>query len=137
MYDNLGFSISLLDFLRINISLQEESDSDVIFLFSQNSYFEFLQKRRFSLEDSVEIIDSITLGVSVRENFYRIFRKLQQIFMDYYVFFLEDFFEKFSFSIVKRRKRCIKKLNVSYRKLMYKSNGEECSGDEEVVDFIL
>lgn len=137
VHDSSGPSTSLLDFSRTNTSLQEESDSDATLPPSQNSYSKSPQKRRPSSEDSVEIIDSTTLGVSTRENSHRTPRKLQQTSMDHYVSPLEDSPEKFSPSIVKRRKRCTKKLNVSHRKLMYKSNGEECSGDEEVVDLTL
>ncbi|XP_065936937.1 protein artemis isoform X3 [Magallana gigas] len=137
VHDSSGPSTSLLDFSRTNTSLQEESDSDATLPPSQNSYSESPQKRRLSSEDSVEIIDSTTLSVSTKENSHRTPRKLQQTSMDHYVSPLEDSPEKFSPSIVKRRKRCTKKLNVSHRKLMYKSNGEECSGDEEVVDLTL
>nr|XP_011416043.2 protein artemis isoform X3 [Crassostrea gigas] len=137
VHDSSGPSTSLPDFSRTNTSLQEESDSDATLPPSQNSYSESPQKRRPSSEDSVEIIDSTTLGVSTKENSHRTPRKLQQTSMDHYVSPLEDSPEKFSPSIVKRRKRCTKKLNVSHRKLMYKSNGEECSGDEEVVDLTL
>lgn len=137
VHDSSGPSTSLLDFSRTNTSLQEESDSDATLPPSQNSYSESPQKRRPSSEDSVEIIDNTTLSVSTRENSHRTPRKLQQTSMDHYVSPLEDSPEKFSPSIVKRRKRCTKKLNVSHRNLMYKSNGEECSGDEEVVDLTL
>eukprot|EP00105_Crassostrea_gigas_P003246 XP_011416043.1 PREDICTED: protein artemis isoform X3 [Crassostrea gigas] len=137
MHDNSGPCTSLLDFSRTSNSLQEESDSDATLPPSQNSYSESPQKRRPSSEDSVEIIDYTTLSFSARENSHRTPRKLQQTSMDHYVSPLEDSPEKFSPSIVKRRKRCTKKLNVSHRKLMYKSNGEECSGDEEVVDLTL
>lgn len=137
MHDNPGPSTSLLDLSRTSTSLAEESDSDATLPPSQNSYSESPQKRRPPSEDSVEIIDSTTMSPGTEENSHRTPKKLQQTSMDHYVSSLEDSPEKFSPSIVKRRKRCTKKLNVSHRKLMYKSNGEECSGDEEVVDLTL
>ncbi|XP_022295971.2 protein artemis-like isoform X2 [Crassostrea virginica] len=114
-------------------SLHEESDSDVTLPPSQNSYTESPRRIKVSAsDDAVEIIGTNHSGHSQQSN--QTPRKLKQTHIDFYVSPLKDSPEKFSPSIVKRRKKSSDWLNTSHKKLVYVSDEEECSGSGEVVD---
>nr|XP_022295971.1 protein artemis-like isoform X3 [Crassostrea virginica] len=117
-------------------SLHEESDSDATLPPSQNSYTESPRRIKVSAsDDAVEIIGTNHSGHSQQSN--QTPRKLKQTHIDFYVSPLKDSPEKFSPSIVKRRKKSSDWLNTSHKKLVYVSDEEECSGSGEVVDLTL
>nr|XP_022296399.1 protein artemis-like isoform X2 [Crassostrea virginica] len=119
-------------------SLHDESDSDATLPPSQNSYTESPRRIKVSApDDAVEIIGSGTNHSGHSQQSNQTPRKLKQTHIDFYISPLKDSPEKFSPSIVKRRKKSSDWLNTSHRKLVYVSDEEECSGSSEVVDLTL
>ncbi|XP_048741545.1 protein artemis-like isoform X4 [Ostrea edulis] len=115
-------------------------DSDSTLPPSQNSYSESPHKHRKSTaDDSVEIVEKESeTRTEINPHCSNTTpRKLRQSTIDFFVSPSKDSPEKFSPSIVKRRKKSSDWLNTRYRNLVYVSEEEDCNGSDKVVDLTL
>lgn len=115
-------------------------DSDSTLPPSQNSYSESPDKHRKSTAvDSVEIVEKESeTRTEINPHCSNTTpRKLRQSTIDFFVSPSKDSPEKFSPSIVKRRKKSSDWLNTRYRNLVYVSDEEDCNGSDKVVDLTL